>query len=133
MRIDLTAQYHERQEAKSLGARWDAAKKVWYIKDMEDLTPFMKWIRCRDHSATQDYASTKDSGNERLTLEALPDRYSRRYVTRYSTVTKAREQSAHARNQLGIRITGPDVVEHCGCSALPWDDCIHTSSTFSDL
>lgn len=24
--------------------RWDAARKLWYIKDVADLKPFMRWI-----------------------------------------------------------------------------------------
>lgn len=28
----------------ALGARWDAAKKIWYITDVVDLTQFMRWI-----------------------------------------------------------------------------------------
>ena len=45
MRINLTnAGYHDRGVVKALGARWDAARKVWYIENMEDLTPFMPFM-----------------------------------------------------------------------------------------
>jgi hypothetical protein len=44
MRINLSTRYEERFEAKSLGAKWDPARKTWYIVDIEDLTPFMRWI-----------------------------------------------------------------------------------------
>ena len=44
MRINLVCPYEEKDEAKSLGARWDPGRKVWYIVDVEDLTPFAKWI-----------------------------------------------------------------------------------------
>jgi len=44
MRINLNCPYAEKDEAKSLGARWDAGRKVWYIEDVEDLMPFSKWI-----------------------------------------------------------------------------------------
>ena len=42
MRINLKCPYDEKEQAKALGARWDG--KTWYIVDVEDLTPFMRWI-----------------------------------------------------------------------------------------
>lgn len=44
MRIDLNCPFHDKDKAKSLGAKWDMARKTWFIVDMEDLTPFMRWI-----------------------------------------------------------------------------------------
>lgn len=44
MRINLNCPYSEKDEAKFLGARWDPAKKVWYVENIEDLTPFAKWV-----------------------------------------------------------------------------------------
>lgn len=49
MRINLSCPYAEKDLAKSLGARWDIARKVWYIVDIEDLTPFMRWIGGQDN------------------------------------------------------------------------------------
>jgi hypothetical protein len=44
MKINLVTPFAEKETAKALGARWDAAKKLWYITDVTDLTPFMRWI-----------------------------------------------------------------------------------------
>jgi Domain of unknown function (DUF5710) len=44
MRINLTTPFAEKDAVKALGARWDAAKKVWYIMDVADLSPFARWI-----------------------------------------------------------------------------------------
>jgi hypothetical protein len=44
MRINLATPYADKDKVKSLGARWDATRKVWYIVDVADLTPFMAWI-----------------------------------------------------------------------------------------
>lgn len=44
MRINLTCPYEDKDEAKSLGARWDAAKKVWYIINPTSLAPFARWL-----------------------------------------------------------------------------------------
>ncbi|HBD4305845.1 TPA: DNA primase, partial [Escherichia coli] len=32
-RIDINVPYNEKDEAKRLGARWDATRKTWYIPD----------------------------------------------------------------------------------------------------
>ena len=44
MRINLNCPYSEKDEAKALGAKWDSEKKVWYVVDVKDLTPFAKWL-----------------------------------------------------------------------------------------
>ncbi len=44
MRINLVTPFAEKDAVKALGARWDPAKKVWYINDVADLTPFQRWI-----------------------------------------------------------------------------------------
>ncbi len=44
MRINLKTPFADKEAAKALGARWDGAKKIWYITDVADLTPFMRWI-----------------------------------------------------------------------------------------
>ena len=44
MRIDLKVPYSEKDAAKILGARWDAAAKTWYVIDAVDLWPFVKWM-----------------------------------------------------------------------------------------
>lgn len=44
MRINLVTPFTEKDAVKALGARWDPAKKLWYITDVPDLAPFMRWI-----------------------------------------------------------------------------------------
>lgn len=43
MRTNLKVPFPEKDDAKKLGARWDAARKLWYVQDVEDLAPFAKW------------------------------------------------------------------------------------------
>lgn len=44
MRINLKTPFAEKDAVKALGARWDAKLKVWYIEDVADITPFLRWI-----------------------------------------------------------------------------------------
>ena len=42
--IDLNVPYHEKDDAKRLGARWDAARKTWFLPDGANSEPFTKWL-----------------------------------------------------------------------------------------
>jgi hypothetical protein len=44
VRTNLQVPFAEKEEAKKLGARWDPARKVWYVENKPDLTAFGKWI-----------------------------------------------------------------------------------------
>ena len=44
MRTNLSVPFAEKDEAKALGARWDPARKCWYVQD-KDLGPFERWLR----------------------------------------------------------------------------------------
>lgn len=43
MRTNLKVPFAEKDAAKKLGARWDAARKIWYVESVGDLAPFAKW------------------------------------------------------------------------------------------
>lgn len=43
MRMDLKVPFAEKDEAKKLGARWDPARKTWYVVNQTDLAPFARW------------------------------------------------------------------------------------------
>lgn len=44
MRINLKCPFSEKDQAKALGARWDPARKVWYVENAADLAPFARWL-----------------------------------------------------------------------------------------
>ncbi|EDD4953459.1 DNA primase [Salmonella enterica] len=43
-RIDINVPYAEKDEAKILGAKWDAANKTWYVPDGVSVDHFLKWL-----------------------------------------------------------------------------------------
>lgn len=43
-RRDLNVPFFLKDEAKSLGARWDAERRTWYIPAGMDQTPFTRWM-----------------------------------------------------------------------------------------
>lgn len=44
MRINLKVPFAQKEAAKELGARWDAARKIWYVVDPECLEVFSDWM-----------------------------------------------------------------------------------------
>lgn len=44
MRVDLNVPFKDKDKAQRLGARWDVAKKTWYVEDVENLEDFLPWI-----------------------------------------------------------------------------------------
>ena len=103
MRINLVTPFAEKDAVKALGARWDAAKKLWYIVDVADLMPFMRWIPNLEVATENSVAASQQQA--------------KRPASAPSQKPKAPNpsQSVHT-------------VPHCGCSVLPWDDCVHTSN-----
>jgi DNA helicase-2/ATP-dependent DNA helicase PcrA len=47
-RIEFKANGDDWALAKSLGAHWDFARKVFYLKEDQDPMPFVKWLRSLD-------------------------------------------------------------------------------------
>jgi len=98
MRINLVTPFAEKDTVKALGARWDAAKKCWYIVDVADLTPFERWI------PNMEFAVDVSGGALKVTKP------------KFSLPTPAIATASESDN-----------VADCGCRVLPWDDCVHTA------
>jgi hypothetical protein len=78
MRINLVTPFAEKDAVKALGARWDATKKLWYIVDVDDLTPFLRWIpdmnaAMDDSPATRPAKSAKVNQFKGLTTMSVKD------------------------------------------------------------
>jgi len=102
MRINLVTPFAEKDAVKALGARWDAAKKCWYIVDVADLAPYARWIP--NIEAAKDVSgSAAQPAKPKFTLPASA-----------IAVTQAKSPGNQA---------------DCGCDVLPWEDCVHTAQT----
>ena len=40
----LTVPFKQKDEVKSLGARWDGAERQWFVPEGRDLAPFQAWL-----------------------------------------------------------------------------------------
>lgn len=108
MRIDLVTPFAEKEEAKALGARWDAAKRIWYIVDVEDLTPFLRWIPKSGKTPATPVVGVK-----------------RKPSTSKPPSRKSDESNKFTELALAVH------VPHCGCDVLAWEHCKHTENTRS--
>jgi Domain of unknown function (DUF5710) len=112
MRINLKTPFAEKDAVKALGARWDAAQKLWYITDVDDLTPFLRWIP--DLQAARANAVASSPTNASRATGAAP-------------VLASAPALVPARQSSGVITQSATAVRHCGCNALPWLDCPHTT------
>lgn len=97
MRINLTTKFAEKEAVKALGARWDPIRKNWYIENVEDLTPFMKWLPGIDQKNDSDNHSSNSSKKKFIPNELN-----------------------------SIEKSSDNINSYCGCNVLPWEDCVHT-------
>ncbi|MHA4871382.1 3'-5' exonuclease [Duganella sp. PWIR1] len=44
-RLYLTASFHEKDQVKALGAKFDIARRAWYVESDTDLKPFSAWLK----------------------------------------------------------------------------------------
>jgi hypothetical protein len=156
MRIDLNCPYAEKDVARRLGARWDAARKVWFIVDVEDLTPFMRWIKTKkavvaptvlsvqeDRISLVDFLNQYYRGAISLTFKSakafgipypLESGWAKKYASRTALLSvlslgKTKGNAVPQAKTVIPKITGPKIVtQGCGCDVPPWEDCEHTDA-----
>ena len=121
MRVNLNCPFSEKDEAKALGARWDAARKVWYIENVEDLTPFMRWVS--DGPAPIKRATRLTQSEELEQEETLRQMFVAHLRKKKKAKTHKPPKDHHA-----TVTTGGNFVPMCNCDALPWEDCEHTDA-----
>lgn len=49
-RISLIVPFSQKDEAKSLGARWDPNLKIWYVPEGVEIGPLARWLPVTEHS-----------------------------------------------------------------------------------
>jgi len=64
----LTVSFNEKDAAKSLGAKWDAVQRQWYVPDGRELAPFSAWLSAGSAtgvvSTSTDLAALSTAGTE---------------------------------------------------------------------
>lgn len=73
VQVYLVVPFAEKDEAKSLGARWDATKKSWYAPQNVDVTVFKRWLPPGFDAAAPAVVAVKDSAKPFTTKPKDPD------------------------------------------------------------
>jgi hypothetical protein len=102
MRINLVTPFAEKDAAKALGARWDSTSKLWYIVDVADLTPFLRWIPNLEATTRVSIFSSDDQSSRQA-------------------------ESGPIERSPGTITSSAIEVAPCGCKVRPWEDCEHTT------
>ena len=152
-RIYIEVPYAQKDEAKLLGARWDADVRRWYITDKQDVLLFSKWfggtvqtkpLVSGDRITLKDFLSENYGSAVSLTFKSaqafgipypLESGWAKKYADRTaprSSVTvgkKAKPGKPGKVHAPKTAITDPAVfVPLCNCATPPWEDCEHTDA-----
>ena len=102
MRTNLSCPFAEKDQAKALGAKWDAAARVWYVEDGVDLARFGRWLGGGSAPAAKTRHKRKKPG-------------------------KVRPGDLRGKDSACMGVTTGEVRYLCACDVLPWEDCEHTA------
>ncbi len=71
--IALKVPFNEKDQAKSLGARWNAESKHWYVPQGVDAAPFEKWFTNSPTPAPTQSASKPTVKSDKTALNQSSD------------------------------------------------------------
>ncbi|WP_347986969.1 DUF5710 domain-containing protein [Methylomonas sp. AM2-LC] len=63
-KLYLKVPYTEKDAAKTLGAKWDANQKKWYVPEKLDISLFSKWFDESNQNSSQLTNVKPDSSNK---------------------------------------------------------------------
>lgn len=70
--ISLKVPFSEKDEAKALGARWNAEQKLWYVPQGIESAPFAKWFSAAASPVAAKAATTSPAKNTAASTSAAP-------------------------------------------------------------
>jgi hypothetical protein len=150
-KIYIEVPYAQKDDAKLLGARWDAEVRRWYITDKQDVLLFSEWFGGTVQTkplVSGDRITLKDFLNENygtavsLTFKSarafgIPyplesgwaKRYGGRTALRSSVTVGKKANPAKPPKPKKSPVVAPVVfIPLCNCTTPPWEDCEHTDS-----
>jgi Domain of unknown function (DUF5710) len=71
--INLKVPFNEKDQAKALGARWNAEAKLWYVPQGVEAAPFEKWLSSAPNTApSKAPASSAAKPNLKPMVKSMP-------------------------------------------------------------
>ena len=150
-RIYIEVPYAQKDEAKLLGARWDADARRWYITDKQDVLLFSKWfggtvqtkpLVSGDRITLKDFLSENYGSAVSLTFKSarafgIPYPLESGWAKKYGDRTALLSSVTVGKKAKPIKPTKPkktsaavpiEFVPLCNCTTPPWEDCEHTDA-----
>jgi len=150
MNIYLNVPYSEKDEAKLLGARWNAVVRRWYYTDKQDALLFVKWfdkatsviqekenesITLREyvakmygeHHAALTYKAAKVFGVPYPLQAGWLKKYRDRVANPERLVFQRKQKKRNKKKaSKPVLVTEKPFTPLCDCNVPPWEDCEHT-------
>ncbi|MBE0468879.1 MAG: hypothetical protein IBX55_05125 [Methyloprofundus sp.] len=76
----LTVPYAEKDAAKALGAKWDAAQKKWYAPAGANLSSFAKWQTEAPSNATKSSKPKTQSSTNKILLGVVTSAKDKKFI-----------------------------------------------------
>jgi hypothetical protein len=115
----LNVPFAEKDQAKSLGARWDAVRRKWYVEDGALLTPFQRWLPEMELSEHSDgHLKTKGQETANSPPKAKPPNM------------KSNTSDTQVNSLEGRLSVGPLYVD-LGHDCIPWEPCKQCTDTLA--
>lgn len=115
MRVNLSVPFAAKDEAKRLGARWDAHKKVWYVQNLPDLTVFARWLNLTEAEMAT-LKPAPEAASDKGSKSAKPAGVVGKPASKATPVQKMQS--------VDLVIVGSQFVEMPQvCDCLPWESC----------
>ena len=158
-RIYINVPYEQKDEAKLLGARWDADVRRWYITGQQDALLFSKWFGdavqrkplvagdrvTLSNFLRENYVTTVSLTFKSARAFGVPYPLKPGWAQKYADRTALRSAVTVGKKANLIKPkkkpkvpahkpvkTGPAVfVPLCNCTTPPWEDCEHTDALAS--
>lgn len=93
-RVDLSVPYSQKDEAKSLGARWDPQDKVWYVPDGAEVGPLARWLPLSEDSELEPEPEFQVRSPYYYVVESLSDCWKCNALTRVFSFKLPEEHEA---------------------------------------
>lgn len=81
----LTTAFKDKDQVKTLGARWDAERRSWYVPDGLDLAPFAAWLPAGAPSAARELEFGTSLSRQSISLSQLLTGVSQAVAAAYRT------------------------------------------------
>lgn len=137
MRVNLNVPYEQKDEAKRRGARWDPARRTWYVIDHPNLEALQRWIGNGKVAGAGPKTAGPGPRSDRIARRKLRQLESKAAALRarlgVSHDRQRQQPASKAKPCFDESPYKPQDLPVCDCSSPPWEDCEHTEQVAPEI